>query len=70
MSVSQVHPTPETQPAVILVWVNTAKDLWRIQAAAESSSKYSITINNEFSGDFWNSLKTRLVLFLSFSSYF
>ena len=37
------------------------KDLWRIQKAAFSSRRYSITINNEFAGDFWNSFKTRIV---------
>ena len=37
------------------------KDLWRIQKAAFSSTRYSITINNEFAGDFWNSFKTRIV---------
>ena len=72
----QIYPEPETQPAIflganveyrneilrfILVWINSMKDLWRIQKAAFSSSRYSITINNEFAGDFWNSFKTRIV---------
>ena len=37
------------------------KDLWRIQKAAFTSKRYSITINNEFAGDFWNNFKTRIV---------
>ena len=43
------------------VWIDSMKDLWRIQKAAFSSRRYSITINNEFAGDFWNSFKTRIV---------
>ena len=43
------------------VWIDSMKDLWRIQKAAFSSKRYSITINNEFAGDFWNSFKTRIV---------
>merc|ERR1719320_1507028 len=30
----QIYPQPETRPAVVLVWVNSMKDLWRIQRAA------------------------------------
>jgi len=56
-----IHPTPETNPAVVLVWVTNKQDLWNIQAAGTGSSKYSIAINNEFAGDFWNSFKTRIV---------
>merc|ERR1719186_1624327 len=37
------------------------KDLWKVQEAAYRSNKYSIAINNEFAGDFWNSFKTRIV---------
>ena len=37
------------------------KDLWAVQKAAFESNRYSITINNEFAGDFWNSFKTRIV---------
>ena len=57
----QIYKMPETQPAVILVWINDKRDLWRIQQAAYDSWKYSIAINNEFAGDFWNSFKTRFV---------
>ena len=57
----KIHRAPETQPAVILVWVEDMKDLWRIQEAALRSTEYSITINNEYAGDFWNSFKTRIV---------
>ena len=57
----QIYPTPETQPAIFLVWINNMKDLWAIQQAAYGSDRYSITINNEFAGDFWNSFKTRIV---------
>jgi len=56
-----VHPTPETEPAVLLVWVMNKQDLWKLQAAATGSKKYSIAVNNEFAGDFWNSFKTRIV---------
>ena len=57
----QIYPQPETRPAVVLVWINSMKDLWRIQRAAYDTSKYSIAINNEYAGDFWNSFKTRIV---------
>ena len=57
----QVYPTPETSPAVLLVWINNKQDLRRIQRAAFGTNKYSITVNNEFAGDFWNSFKTRIV---------
>ena len=57
----QIYKLPETSPAVILVWINDKRDLWKIQEAAYDSSKYSIPINNEYAGDFWNSFKTRIV---------
>ena len=57
----KIYPMPETSPAVILVWISDKRDLWKIQAAAYDSSKYSIAINNEYAGDFWNSFKTRIV---------
>ena len=73
----QIYPTPETQPAIFLgmklnifnfvddimisVWIVSMKDLWAVQQAAFNSNRYSITINNEFAGDFWNSFKTRIV---------
>ena len=57
----QVYPTPETSPAVVLVWITDKQDLRRIQRAAFDTNKYSITVNNEFAGDFWNSFKTRIV---------
>jgi len=57
----QVYPTPETSPAVVLVWITGKQDLRRIQRAAFDTNKYSITVNNEFAGDFWNSFKTRIV---------
>ena len=50
-----------TKRPTFVVWINNMKDLWRIQKAAFSSKRYSITINNEFAGDFWNNLKTRIV---------
>ncbi|XP_023338544.1 uncharacterized protein LOC111709168 [Eurytemora carolleeae] len=56
-----IHPTPETNPAVLLVWVTDKTDLWKLQAAATGSSKYSVSVNNEFAGDFWNNFKTRIV---------
>ena len=69
-----IHRSPETEPAVILVWIDDMKDLWRVQEAAYKSNRstqdlyltslpirYSIAINNEFAGDFWNSFKTRIV---------
>ena len=72
-----INRTPETEAAVILVWVNDMNDLWKIQEAAYKSnrstlgfltsftslllSRFSIAINNEFAGDFWNSFKTRIV---------
>jgi len=56
-----INRTPETEAAVILVWINDMKDLWRIQEAAYKSNRFSIAINNEFAGDFWNSFKTRIV---------
>ena len=31
-----------------------------VQAAATGSSKYSVSVNNEFAGDFWNNFKTRV----------
>ena len=43
------------------VWVTDMRDLWAVQQAAFSSARYSLTINNEFAGDFWNSFKTRIV---------
>ena len=46
---------------LIPVWIDSMKDLWAVQTAAFSSNRYSITINNEFAGDFWNSFKTRIV---------
>ena len=57
----QIYKLPETSPAVILVWINDKRDLWKIQKAAYDTSKYSIAINNEYAGDFWNSFKTRIV---------
>ena len=57
----QIYESPETSPAVILVWINDKRDLWKIQKAAYDTSKYSIAINNEYAGDFWNSFKTRIV---------
>ena len=57
----KIYPMPETNPAVILVWIRDKRDLWKIQKAAYDTSKYSIAINNEFAGDFWNSFKTRIV---------
>lgn len=57
----QIYPQPETAPAVFLVWVQDKRDLWRLQQAAFDTYKYSIAINNEFAGDFWNSFKTRIV---------
>ena len=57
----KIYPTPETSPAVILVWITDKRDLWKIQKAAYDTSRYSITINNEYAGDFWNSFKTRIV---------
>ena len=57
----KIYPMPETNPAVILVWISDKTDLWKIQKAAYDTSKYSIAINNEFAGDFWNSFKTRIV---------
>ena len=57
----KIYPTPETSPAVILVWISDKSDLWKIQKAAYDTNKYSITVNNEFAGDFWNSFKTRIV---------
>ena len=73
-----INRTPETEAAVILVWINDMKDLWRIQEAAYKTNRlfwgcngfgqfyllmfrFSIAINNEFAGDFWNSFKTRIV---------
>ena len=73
-----INRTPETEAAVILVWINDMNDLWRIQEAAYKTNRFflgcngfdrfylsmfrfSIAINNEFAGDFWNSFKTRIV---------
>merc|ERR1719507_2665307 len=56
-----INRTPETEAAVILVWINDMKDLWKVQEAAYKSNRFSIAINNEFAGDFWNSFKTRIV---------
>ena len=39
---------------VVAVWVTDMRDLWAVQQAAFSSARYSLTINNEFAGDFWN----------------
>ena len=39
---------------MLLVWVTDMRGLWAVQQAAFSSARYSLTINNEFAGDFWN----------------
>ena len=57
----QIYKLPETRPAVILVWINDMRDMWKIQEAAYDTSKYSIAVNNEYAGDFWNSFKTKIV---------
>ena len=49
----KIYPTPETSPAVILVWISDKSDLWKIQKAAYYTNKYSITVNDDFDGDFW-----------------
>jgi hypothetical protein len=33
-----------------------------LQKAAESTHVYSLALNNEYAGDFWNSIKTRVSL--------
>ena len=48
----QIYKLPETSPAVILVWINDKRDLWKIQKAAYDTSNYSIAINNEYAGTF------------------
>ena len=49
----KIYATPETSPAVILVWISDKRDLWKIQKAAYYTNKYSITVNYDFDGDFW-----------------
>ena len=34
-----INRTPETEAAVILVWINDMKDLWRIQEAAYKTNR-------------------------------
>ena len=36
-----IHRTPETEPAVILVWIDDMKDLWRVQEAAYKSNRFN-----------------------------
>lgn len=55
-----IFPTPETLPAFILVWVEDMKDLWSIQEAAYRTNRYSIALNNEFAGTFWESFLARV----------
>ena len=39
-----INRTPETEAAVILVWINDMKDLWRIQEAAYKSNRSTLDL--------------------------
>ena len=48
-----IHKTPETLPAILLVWADSSSDLKAIKAAAQDSSDYSITLSMEYARNFW-----------------
>ena len=43
-----INRTPETEAAVILVWVNDMNDLWKIQEAAYKSNRSTLVFFNLF----------------------
>ena len=42
----KIYATPESSPAIILVWISHKRDLWKVQKAAYDTNKYRITIYN------------------------
>jgi len=49
-----VHEEPETRPAIILIWIETAADLENLLQAFSKTDQYSFMVNHQISAmDFW-----------------
>jgi len=49
-----VHDEPETRPAIVLIWIETALELENLRQVFSKTDKYSFMVNHQISGiNFW-----------------